>query len=114
MSRKSEETSKSVTYVSKSWTGEAAHRKVYCLLDLTGCFWPEYDLARDDTEEDAMKRRPIARLPESNEKTLRSYALAAGAAGVGALALAMPSEAKIIYKPKHVKLAQGVPFYLDF
>src|SRR5579859_6529028 len=61
-----------------------------------------------------MKRRPIARLPESIEKILRSYAVAAGAAGVGVLAAAQSSEAKIIYKPLHVKLVQHVLFDVRF
>jgi len=41
------------------------------------------------------------------------YALAAGAAGVGMLALAQPAEAKIVYTPAHVKLLGGKPFALD-
>jgi hypothetical protein len=61
-----------------------------------------------------MKRRPIARLPESLEKILRSYAVAAGAAGMGVLASAQLSEAKIIYKPLHMKLVQRVLFDLRF
>jgi hypothetical protein len=59
-----------------------------------------------------MRRRAIAKLPESIEQILKSYAMAAGAAGVSLLALAQPSEAKIIYNSQHVKLAQNEPFYL--
>jgi hypothetical protein len=40
------------------------------------------------------------------------YALAAGAAGVGVLALAEPAEAKIVYTPAHIKIGLGgVPSY---
>jgi hypothetical protein len=38
------------------------------------------------------------------EKRLLSYAAAASAAGVGMLALAQPAEARIVYKPAHVKI----------
>lgn len=38
-------------------------------------------------------------LPESLRRQLTLYALAAGAAGVGATALAQPAEAQIVYTP---------------
>jgi hypothetical protein len=41
------------------------------------------------------------------------YALAASAAGVGALALVQPSEAKIVYTATHVTLQNSKPFALD-
>ena len=60
-----------------------------------------------------MKHRAIVKLPEPLERILKSYALTAGAAGVGALALVQPSEAKIIYKAKHVRLEPYHVFYLS-
>ena len=44
---------------------------------------------------------------------LKSYALAATAAGVGALALAQPAEAKVVYTPAHQKLTIRTNFYID-
>jgi len=60
--------------------------------------------------------RPVtpANLSESIHKQLNMYALAAGAAGVGVLALAEPAEAKIVYKHANVQLRPGRPFALDF
>src|SRR5580704_3479021 len=51
-----------------------------------------------------MKRtaRVPSQLSASLHKRLSAYAIAASAAGVGALALAQPAEAKIIYTPTHV------------
>ena len=43
--------------------------------------------------------RKTATLPQSTLPLLNSYALAASAAGVGALALALPAQAKIVYMP---------------
>jgi hypothetical protein len=65
-----------------------------------------------------MKRSPqaprtVANLSESVRRQLNMYALAATAAGVSALALAQPAEAKIVYTPAHVKLVGGQPFALD-
>ena len=48
--------------------------------------------------------RRTACLPESVLQQLNMYALAAGAAGVGMLALSRSAEAKIIYTPAHVDL----------
>jgi hypothetical protein len=42
------------------------------------------------------------------------YALAAGAAGVGVLALIQPSEAKVVYRPILVNLPPNTSFKLDF
>jgi len=60
-----------------------------------------------------MKRsnRRAHNFPESVQHSLNMYALAAGAAGVGLLALVQPANAKIVYTPTNVKL-QG-PFPLD-
>jgi len=57
--------------------------------------------------------RTTAQLSEAVHHWLNMYALAAGAAGVGALALTQPAEAKVVYTPAHVKLVLGQPFALD-
>jgi hypothetical protein len=51
--------------------------------------------------------RTLTNLPESLHHQLNAYALAATAAGVSALALAQPAEAKIVYTPAHVKIGFG-------
>ena len=48
------------------------------------------------------------------QQQLNSYALAAAAAGVGILALAPHSEAKIIYTPTHRVIGDGNSYKLDF
>ena len=64
-----------------------------------------------------MSRSPQVRtnLPDSIHRQINMYALAAGAAGVGVLALAPPAEAKIVYTPAHVVLGvrSNTPYYLD-
>ena len=59
-----------------------------------------------------LPRKPAV-LSESTQRRLGMYALAASAAGVGALALAPSAEAKIVYTPKHVQLPPGKPFPID-
>src|SRR5690348_6743402 len=49
--------------------------------------------------------RSLIRLNRQTERNLRSYAVAAGAAGVGALALAHPAEGKIIFTPTNQTIA---------
>lgn len=44
---------------------------------------------------------------EAFSKRFADYAAAAGAAGVGFLALAQPAQADIVYTPAHIKLTQG-------
>jgi hypothetical protein len=56
--------------------------------------------------------RKTATLPESTHHLLNSYALAASAAGVGALALVQPAQAKIVYTPVH-ESAVGVHLDLN-
>ncbi len=53
-----------------------------------------------------MKRtlRNASTLSESLQRHLNTYALAASAAGVGALALALPAEAKIVYTKANFKI----------
>jgi hypothetical protein len=69
-------------------------------------------------KKDSMKRSPGSRqmpskLSESLHRQLNMYALAASAAGVGALALVQPAEAKVIYTPSHIRIGQGVSIQLD-
>jgi hypothetical protein len=55
-----------------------------------------------------------ASLSESIHQQLNMYAVAATAAGVSAVALVQPAEAKIVYTPAHVHLRAGQrPFPLD-
>ena len=65
-----------------------------------------------------MKRSPCqprteSQLSPSTQQRLNSYALAASAAGVGILALTLPSEAKIIYTPTHHVIKNGLSYKLD-
>jgi hypothetical protein len=48
--------------------------------------------------------RKTANLSESIQQQLSMYALAASAAGVGALCIAKPAEARIVYTPAHVAI----------
>jgi hypothetical protein len=65
-----------------------------------------------------MKRSPrprkTAKLSRSLHQQLTMYALAAGAAGVGLLALAPPAEAKIIYTPAHRVITPKHSYNIDF
>jgi hypothetical protein len=54
------------------------------------------------------RRRKTGNLSESVHHQLNMYALGAGAAGVGALALAQPVEAKIVYTPANVQIGGTV------
>jgi hypothetical protein len=58
-----------------------------------------------------MKRtsRGPSKLSESVHHQLKTYALAASAAGVGALALSQAAEAKIVYTAAHLVLHRGDP-----
>jgi hypothetical protein len=57
-------------------------------------------------------RMPSA-LSDSVRLRLNMYALAASAAGVGALALARPSEAEIVYRPAQVTIRINKTIPLD-
>jgi hypothetical protein len=50
---------------------------------------------------------PLSSLSDSFTHRLNAYALAAGAAGVGMLALARPASAKIVYTPAHIPIVQN-------
>jgi hypothetical protein len=52
-------------------------------------------------------------LPESTNRRLDSYALAAGAAGVSLFAMAQPAEAEIIFTPTHVVIGFRGSYDLD-
>ena len=57
--------------------------------------------------------RKTANLSRSVHHQLNLYALAASAAGVSAIALAQPAEAKIVYTPIHKQLPINQYFPLD-
>jgi hypothetical protein len=59
------------------------------------------------------RARTASTLSESANRQLNMYALAAGAAGVGALALTQPAEAKIIYTPAHLLIPPGMAYGID-
>jgi hypothetical protein len=56
-------------------------------------------------------KRQSRNLSSALEQRLNAYALAAGAAGVGVLALAHPAEGKIVYTSTHVVIPNGVRTY---
>jgi hypothetical protein len=62
-----------------------------------------------------MKRtsRAPSKLSESVHHQLMMYALAAGAAGVSAIALAPPADAKIIYTKTNTPILVNTPYLLD-
>jgi hypothetical protein len=57
--------------------------------------------------------RKISKLSTSVRRQLNSYALAAGAAGVGVLALAKPAEAEIVYTPGFRNIPLNTTLNLD-
>jgi hypothetical protein len=57
----------------------------------------------------SIQSRNAAQLPESLNRHLGQYALAASAAGVGLLAVAQPAEAKIVYTPAHKVTGHNLP-----
>ena len=59
----------------------------------------------------AYRRKPVP-LSESLGKRLSVYALAAGAAGVGMLALAPAAKADIVYQDVNISLSQNTTQYL--
>ena len=62
----------------------------------------------------AAPSRKAVELPESLHRDLTSYALAAGAAGVAALALAPPAAAQIVYTPAHETIGSREKMFIDF
>ncbi len=53
----------------------------------------------------SIKKREVAHLNATLDKRLFAYASAASAAGVSLLALAQPTEAKIVYTPTNIEIA---------
>jgi hypothetical protein len=58
-------------------------------------------------------QRTAADLPQSVHQRLNMYAVAASAAGVGMLAVAPPSEAKIVYTAAHISITPNHTILLD-
>lgn len=58
-------------------------------------------------------KRPVRKLSLGLEHHVSAYALAASAAGVGMLALAQPSEAKIVYTRTHKVIGSNGVYSLD-
>jgi len=56
-------------------------------------------------------KRTASRVGANLDKNLRSYAVAAGAAGVGLLALAQPAEGRIVFTPAHKNI--GAQTFID-
>jgi hypothetical protein len=54
-----------------------------------------------------------AELSASTQQQLNVYAIAAGAAGVGVLALLQPAEAKIVYTPADITISVSLPLDLN-
>ncbi len=52
-------------------------------------------------------------LAEKLEQKFRAYGTAAGAAGVGLLALAQPAQAEIVYTPAHIRFTTGSNRWID-
>jgi hypothetical protein len=54
-----------------------------------------------------------ANLSEVLEHRLKSYSIAAAAAGVSLLALAQPADAEVVVTPKNLTVAAGAPVYIE-
>jgi hypothetical protein len=61
----------------------------------------------------APQSRKTFNIPDSLNRQLNTYALAASAAGVSVLALARASEAKVVYTETHQVTSSRVPLYID-
>jgi len=59
------------------------------------------------------RSRTMSQIPESLDKRLNLYSLAASAAGLSVLALSQPSEGKIVYTPAHVVIGSNHKIALD-
>ena len=57
--------------------------------------------------------RKTVSLSDSQHQRLNVYAVAAGAAGVGVMALSQPAEAKIVYTAAHHVIERNSPYHLD-
>jgi len=66
------------------------------------------------TRSSKIRSRSMASLTSKLDKTLLAYTAAAGAAGVGVLALAQPAEARVIFTPASILVpVNGGAVYLD-
>lgn len=63
----------------------------------------------EDSNRSLAPTRPPTHLSPDLDKGLMGYAVAAGAAGVGLLALAQPAEAKIVYTPSNIPITVNGP-----
>lgn len=61
----------------------------------------------------SVERRNVTQLSESLNRRLTQYALAAGATGVGLMALAQPAEAKIVFHRVHRVIGPGHNYSLN-
>jgi hypothetical protein len=61
----------------------------------------------------SLRPRKTVSLPESIQRQLNMYALAAGAAGVSIMALSLPAEGAIVYTPAHHRIPKGGSVKLD-
>src|ERR1039458_9779518 len=57
--------------------------------------------------------REAVKVPQSLHNSLALYALAAGATGVGVLALAQPAEGEVVYTPAHEVIGRNQSFAID-
>ena len=57
--------------------------------------------------------REAVKVPQSLHNNLALYALAAGATGVGVLALAQPAEGEVVYTPAHEIIGRRQSFAID-
>lgn len=63
--------------------------------------------------ENGVAKKRDGDLGEKLDRRLAAYVSAAGAAGVGALALAIPAKAQIVYTPAHVNFGAYSTTYID-
>jgi hypothetical protein len=69
--------------------------------------------AKENAMNPVSRKTMTSKFSPSTQQRLNSYALAASAAGVGALALAAPAQARIVYTPTHHLIKQGGTYKLD-
>src|SRR5689334_6715510 len=67
--------------------------------------------ARAEKHTNLADATPLS-LKRETEHRLRAYALAAGSAGVGLLALAQPADAQVVYIKSDIELRNG-PVFID-
>jgi hypothetical protein len=70
-------------------------------------------MAQDASIRPSSTLRTTTHLNSTVEKKLLGYAALASATGIGVLAMAQPSEGKIVYTPTHQVITTSTLFYLD-